>query len=326
MSRIPFLDYMHHCLYDPHTGYYESNRLGQDFFTTPMRTDALAYALYKRVRVALQEHASITYVEIGPGRLQLAQAMLHYLDQDKRVSRIVLLEKSAALRAWQKEHIARHWPKTWQELVTVQEDIDEMIPHGFCVAHEVLDALPVSLLQYYQGTWFNMLVDTKASVPCLVRGDPHHRPPTPWLDEAYRDGATYEISPFLPDWLRHIVRYMPGALMAWMDYGDDAFHIYHPERPLGTLRAYYDHAIVPWYTKGADITADVNWSLVGELFAPYAHTITLEYQADIMLEALPDFEALGIDIQSMHRVFFDPTQMAKRIQMMLVQLKENFSE
>lgn len=322
MSLLSFSEYMSSALYDPAMGYYNTDKLGRDFFTTPMKTDALACALWQHIVQYCAQWKTCTYIEIGPGRLQLARALVSFLERSLTIERIILVEKSAALRTWQQQHVKELWPPAWHHKIVWKETLDEMITDGICVGHEVLDAWPVDLVQYHQGSWYTMMVHAQ-NPDVFIRGEKCARPDTPWYDDDYEEHSVYEIYPFLREWLISLAQKLPQGLMLWIDYGDDSYHIYHPSRPQGTLRAYSNHKIVPWHYPGADITADVNWSYIASSLQPYSRSMALMYQAHLIASYMHTIYAEDIQMEG-HRYLFDPTQMARRISIMTAVLQQSF--
>lgn len=315
-SPKSFFDYMQWRLYDARWGYYQSDRLGKDFFTTPMKSDALTYTLWKKA-ASLTSCSFKNWMEIGPGRLELSYAMLNFFQaQNMLIEKIILVERSSILQQWQKQHIAKHWPASWVEKVEMHSGLDRDFPDTFCMGHEVLDAMPVSRICYEKGHWYELDVHALGDDLVLRKSGAALKPECSWDDGLYQEGSMYEVCSQVAPWLENLLKHLPRSVMMWVDYGDDADHIYHPDRPYGTLRAYYEGQIVDWHHPCADLTSDVNWSQVGSIIKPFAHSISLERQSVLMAQTLFEGMDHGGRIDACHRYFFDPMQMDRRIQVM----------
>jgi SAM-dependent MidA family methyltransferase len=154
---MPFDDFMAEALYAPGLGYYSGGRRifglgpgsGSDFVTAPELSPFFGRALAVQVREALTASGSERVYEFGAGTGALAEQLLEALDADDadddgmlRVSvDLTIIELSGHLRERQQARLARfgsrvRWLDAWPETM-----------EGVVVGNEVLDAMPVKLLQ-----------------------------------------------------------------------------------------------------------------------------------------------------------------------------------
>lgn len=321
-SPKTFEDYMFWRLYDPSWGYYQRDRLGKDFFTAPMKSKMLAYALWKKLQPDLRAGDEINWMEIGPGRLELSTEMLHLIDKNHvKIKSIILVERSERLREWQADYIKSNWCESWASKVKIIDRVSETYKHTVCIGHEVLDAFPVSRVCYQGGSWYEVSVGAENDQLVLMPGVKVERPSSPWVDSDYEDGSMYEVCHSVRPWLESLLSYLPSSKIMWIDYGDDAYHIYHPSRLTGTLRSYYEGKMVEWNHPNADMTTDVNWSDIGQIMKPFVKDLSFSRQSELMALALPDMVEDGLEIDSCHRYFFDPSQMDRRIFVMSAGIK-----
>ena len=160
---MPFDDFMAEALYAPGLGYYSGGRRifglgpgsGSDFVTAPELSPFFGRALAVQVREALTASGSERVYEFGAGTGALAEQLLEALDADDadddgmlRVSvDLTIIELSGHLRERQQARLARfgsrvRWLDAWPETM-----------EGVVVGNEVLDAMPVKLLQRSGGRW-----------------------------------------------------------------------------------------------------------------------------------------------------------------------------
>ncbi len=140
-------------LYEPGLGYY-TNALqkfgampssGSDFVTAPGMSPLFGQTLAVQVKEALAATGSDEVWEFGAGTGALALQLLDSLGD--AVARYTIIDLSGTLRARQADTLFKHadkvrWLDAWPEAI-----------EGVVVGNEVLDAMPVQLLQRTQGIW-----------------------------------------------------------------------------------------------------------------------------------------------------------------------------
>lgn len=285
---LPFDRFMALALYAPGLGYYSAGQGqigrmpsgGSDFVTAPDMSKYFGHTLANSVREALQHTKTVEVLEFGAGNGSLAKQLLDALGD--AVERYTIVDVSGSLRARQadtlKEHAHKvHWVNEMP--VTVQ---------GVVVGNEVLDAMPVRLLQRLSGVWHERGVvwhedaqsfawqdrPTDERPPCEIEGDHDY---------------LCEIHPQAEAFVRSVGERLQEGLMLLIDYGFPEHEYYHPERHMGTLMCHQSHLsdTNPLLHVGdKDITAHVNFTGVA-LAAQEVGLQTLGYtsQAHFLLNS-----------------------------------------
>jgi SAM-dependent MidA family methyltransferase len=203
-------------------------------------------------------------LELGAGSGKLAADMLAELDAlGSLPERYYILEVSADLRARQQARLQPHW----QDRVVWLDSLPDNFS-GAMVANEVLDALPVHLVEWREHgvQERGVAMDETGFVwqtrdiadPDLLAAAQEIAAPAPYLSEiclAAR-GLVHSLT----------TRLQQGA-MVWIDYGFGAREYYHPQRRSGTLMCHYRHHAHdnPFLFIGLqDLTAHVNFTDIAE--------------------------------------------------------------
>jgi len=138
------------------------------------------------------------------------------------------------------------------------------------VANELLDAMPVHRVVLRRGRLMEWAVawddESGRPVPCLAE------PSTPRLAESMarsgirlREGQTAEIGLDAADWIAALAGKLGRAIVAIVDYGDEAEELTAEHRMAGTLMCYRRHVASgdPFEAPGEqDMTAHVDYTAV----------------------------------------------------------------
>lgn len=297
---ITFARFMDLALYDPEFGYYmrepEAGAQGQgpdqcpmeqrigwsgDFYTSSDVHPILARSLARQVRQIddlLGRPDPFTLVEMGPGKGLMARDFLAACamgdDALFRRLRYVLVERSPAMRAAQRTHLA-----PWAERVLWLDSLDEVGAGklvGAILSNELLDAFPVHRIRVQQGRPTEVLVDFQGgrfverleelTTPELSR----YLERVTSLGVSLSEGQTAEINLEAGCWMQDVARALGRGLVLTIDYGHTAQDLYGPERRRGTLLCYHQQRLSedPYTRVGRqDMTAHVDFStlaMVGE--------------------------------------------------------------
>lgn len=263
---IPFADFMRAALYDPEDGYYAdpdftTGREG-DFATAP-DTGPLMGATLARPIERFAESGS-TLVELGPGSGRLAVDVLEALSDEAREHLdVVLVEpfeaRQAALAETVEEATGRR-PRVVGDLAPVDAG------RTFLLANEVLDALPVDVLEATGDGVDAMHVALDEDGGFEERW----RPAAPDLVQAadpvvqrLPEGGRYEFAHGLDEMLRSVAETLDPGVAAFLDYGG-RFEDLWGQGTEGTLRGFreHQHAEVLEAPGEVDLTADVDFSRV----------------------------------------------------------------
>jgi SAM-dependent MidA family methyltransferase len=274
---ISFARYMDLALYAPGLGYYSagSRKFGQggDFVTAPEISTLFGQCVANQIADVLRETGG-SVLELGPGSGKLAFDVLNALrDLDVVPERYLLLDVSADLRERQRDRLM-----DLEEIHAGRVQWIDSLPHDFTgviIANEVLDVLPVHLVQYVDGWAFERGVHVEngefAWRAKLIEGGPLVKEATRIASE-YLQGDppanyTSEICLAAPAWTQSLVQALRKGAVLLVDYGFRAAEYYHPSRAQGTLMCHYRHYAHgdPFYLPGLqDITAHVDFSLVAK--------------------------------------------------------------
>ena len=280
---IPFARFMELALYCPNYGYYERAEtvIGQagNYFTSVSTGSLFGQLLAFQFAEWLNQlpERPVQLVEAGAHHGSLAVDILAWLSQMR--SAILesleywIIEPSPRRRTWQKnqlEHFAGR--VSWSDSI-------RSLPngvHGVIFSNELLDAMPVhrlgwdaaSRLWFEWGVgvrgeefvWAKMPMDqTRASAELKKAG--LELPPA--LAAILPDGFAIDICPGAAEWWQQAATVLRDGKLLTIDYGLTAEQFLIPERPAGTLRAYFRHHLStdPLGNVGEqDLTAHVNWT------------------------------------------------------------------
>lgn len=260
---LPFDRFMALALYEPGLGYY-TNRLqkfgampasGSDFVTAPGLSPLFGQTLAVQVGQALQATGTSEVWEFGAGTGALALQLLDSLGE--RVQRYTIIDLSGTLRERQALALQAHahkvrWLDAWPDAMD-----------GVVVGNEVLDAMPVQLLQRTQGVWHERGVVlqgntfawqdriTELRPPCEIDGEHDY------LTEIHPQAEAFVAS------LAERLLAGRGGAAFFLDYGFPESEYFHPQRHMGTVMCHQQHLADPDPLVAVgqkDITAHVNFT------------------------------------------------------------------
>jgi len=259
---LPFDRFMALALYAPGLGYYAAGQgqigrmpaSGSDFVTAPEMSAYFGMSLARSVKEALAQSRTHEVIEFGAGNGTLALQLLSALGE--QIKSYTIVEVSSALRERQ-AHSLQAFAHRVQWVSELPAQINAVV-----VGNEVLDAMPVRLLQRTAGVWHERGVvwdDTQNTFvwqdrPCA------DRPPVDI--EGDHDYLT-EIHPQAQAFVRSVGERLVSGVMFLIDYGFPEAEYYHAQRHMGTLMCHKGHQSDgnPLQDIGRkDITAHVNFT------------------------------------------------------------------
>lgn len=295
---IPFARFMEVALYFPSLGYYSGGGHGReplgwegDYFTsgdvTPLWGWSIARQLHQMWEL-LDRPARFDVVEPGAGRGQLARETWRYAlaraPEWAASLRYTLVDRAPAdspLRQqrerWLNSQLAAF--EAPEATVRWAGALSEAAPGGpitgCVVSNELVDALPVHILQVEGGALREVYVDVEPASGRLIEvlGAPSSPELAAYLDtfaipwQRYPDGWRAEVCLEALTWMRSVAEVLGRGFALTIDYGDSARRLYTPERRQGTLAAYARHTFgaSPLAQPGQqDLTAHVNFSALVE--------------------------------------------------------------
>ena len=293
---LPFDRFMHEALYAPGLGYYAaslpklglSSADGSDFVTAPELSPHFGRALAAQVAQILQATQTDTVYEFGAGRGKLAGQIIAALQTEHPglLARYVIVDISSHLRSVQQEALA-----DFGDLVQWADALPEALA-GVLLGNEVLDAMPVKLLQRKGGVWHErgVILSTKdgfqaekpawAAIKNKVQnhGLPRREAPRndgflTWQDRptdlrppveiAGEHDYLTEIHPQAEGFIATLAERLTRGAMLLIDYGFAEAEYYHHQRYMGTLMCHRGHRSDPDPLAAVglkDITAHINFT------------------------------------------------------------------
>lgn len=277
---IDFARYMQLALYAPGLGYYSAGakKFGAagDFVTAPEISSLFARSLARQAAQVVEETQG-DILELGAGSGILAAELFLELQQlDSLPGRYLILEVSAQLQAVQLETLQSKLPPelfariSWLDALPVSFS-------GLVLANEVLDALPVHLVQQQADGLVEMGV--AVSEQGFV-----------WQERALTSGQVYddasnldlptgyltELCPAASALVTSLAEMLQQGVLLLIDYGFPRREYYHALRSEGSLMCHYRHHAHgnPFLYPGLqDITAHVDFTRIAE--AGVAHGVEL---------------------------------------------------
>ncbi len=260
---LGFDRFMAMALYEPGLGYY-TNRLqkfgampasGSDFVTAPGLTPLFGQTLAVQVQQALQATGTAEVWEFGAGTGALALQLLDNLGD--AVERYTIIDLSGTLRERQAQTLQSHAHKVrWLDAWPAAMD-------GVVVGNEVLDAMPVQLLQRTGGVWHERGVVVQDGAFAWQDRITDLRPP---LEVDGEHDYLTEIHPqaeaFIASLAERLLAGQGGAAF-FLDYGFPESEYFHPQRHMGTVMCHQLHQADPDPLVAVgqkDITAHVNFT------------------------------------------------------------------
>jgi len=292
---ISFARYMELALYHPGLGYYNGGATklggGGDFVTAPEISTLFGRTLERQVRQILEQvkecHGQADVLEFGAGTGKLVRDLLQALEHnDCLPHRYFILEVSAELRERQQQFLKQSLPHLVPRVVWLDQLPDKF--YGAIIANEVIDAMPVHLVEwqgnkYYERgviwrekenggngrngeggslDWENRPINNaslKTAADNLVQ----------WFNPQSDPGFSYtsEINLAAGYFIHSLANMLQQGAAIIIDYGFGRSEYYHPQRNQGTLMCHYRHHAHgdPFYLPGLqDITSHVDFSALFE--------------------------------------------------------------
>jgi SAM-dependent MidA family methyltransferase len=260
---IGFDRFMAMALYEPGLGYY-TNALqkfgampssGSDFVTAPGMSPLFGQTLAVQVKEAMAATGTDEVWEFGAGTGALALQLLGSLGAS--VKQYTIIDLSGTLRARQADTLLKYadkvrWLDAWPDAI-----------EGVVVGNEVLDAMPVQLLQRTNRVWHERGVVSAGQAFDWQDRITDLRPPVDiegeqdYLTEIHPQAEAFMAS------LAERLRAGRGGAAFFLDYGFPEAEYFHPQRHMGTVMCHQLHQADenPLVAVGQkDITAHVNFT------------------------------------------------------------------
>jgi SAM-dependent MidA family methyltransferase len=266
--------FMELALYHPEHGYYAAPRIigRQGDFITSVSVGPLFGRMLARQAAQMAEllgEPEFWIVEQGAHDGRLAADILEAaggMPGLRERLRYLIVEPSESLRAAQRAML-----KCFESQVRWTASLDEWTgpkPAGLFFSNELLDALPVRLIERTSGAWAERCVGLGAGGElawCARQIDADLRAAVKAIPVPEAEGYRTEIGLAARDWMRGVARFLRRGYVVTIDYGFPASAYYAPFRRDGTLTCYCGHRRgdeVPRSPGEQDITAHVDFTAV----------------------------------------------------------------
>ena len=247
-------EFMDLALYHPTLGYYSRvpHRTGRegDFFTSvdvgPQFGALLTAQIDEMYRLLAATGSPVfDLVEVGAGNGQLARDLLDAAESTYpelyAVTRLTLVETSAAARAAQPDVLGRHRVRLASSTATMPERVS-----GAILANELLDALPTHAVSMTSDGLREIYIDL-AGERFIERTGPPSSPALAdylaRLDVNIAPGWRGEVNLAAVEWVRTAARRLERGFMILIDYGHMADQLYSEGHDTGTLTTFHRHLI-----------------------------------------------------------------------------------
>ncbi|MDM7322501.1 MAG: SAM-dependent methyltransferase, partial [Gammaproteobacteria bacterium] len=249
-GALDFADFMREALYAPGLGYYAAGlpKFGAagDFVTAPEVSPLFGRALARQVAEMLERLGRGDLLEFGAGSGRLAVELLLELERLGRLpERYLILDLSASLRTVQRERLGAEAPHLLERVAWIEAWPKDFV--GVIVGNEVLDALPVRILEIGEEGPVRLAVTLEEGrlVWTRVPTSDSDRAVLAEIEtsrgEAFPPGYRVEFHPELPGWIVGLAHALRQGAAFLFDYGGSARELYAPERWMGTLRCHLRH-------------------------------------------------------------------------------------
>jgi SAM-dependent MidA family methyltransferase len=269
-GSISFARFMELALYCPKIGYYERARpIGRkgDFYTSvsvgPLFGELLARQYIEWLGELAAEGAML--VEAGGHDGQLAGDILGAMKRlgSELPIRYAIVEPSDQRRAIQQAKLELFADKiTWFASLEALPKVT-----GVIFSNELLNAMPVHILQWRGGKWAELKVmlkdDAFAWQGAELMADLGQPNVSAELAAVLPDGFQIEVCKAAREWWRTAASKLARGKLITFDYGFEADEFLAPQRAAGTLRAYHRHHLSEDALARPgeqDITAHVNFT------------------------------------------------------------------
>ena len=195
LSRFIFL-----CLYEKNQGYYQKNRIGNDFITAPEISQLFGECISIFIASINQKIGNIRdFCELGPGNGTLIKDLSKNLNKlIKDELNFYLFEKSNSL----KENIKKNTNK-----INISHLTKLTLPPRpiFFVANEFFDALPINQFEKTSDGWFERRIDlSEGKLKLILKKNSIFK-----FEENYGNtGDIDEVSPYANLYLKKIFSHL----------------------------------------------------------------------------------------------------------------------
>ena len=246
--------FMELALYHPDAGYYatvphRSGRAG-DFFTSvdvgPQFGELLGAGFAEMWREA-GGAGPFDLVEAGASDGRLARDVVAWAAEADpafyEALRLSLVELSPAARNRQRQTLASHADRLSSSTDRLPSRVS-----GVIYANELLDAMPVHLIEMTPGGLAEVFVDVRDGSLTTRLGPPSTPELARYLTRAgarLEPGWRADVNLAAVSWVGQAARALERGFLLFIDYGHEAAELFSATHPQGTLRAITRHVVAP---------------------------------------------------------------------------------
>lgn len=271
---LSFDQWMHQVLYAPNVGYYSggSTKFGSglptgDFTTAPELSPLFGQSLATQVFQVLKASQSVEVIEFGAGSGALAKVLIASLIELGVDVNYSILEISPSLRHRQQTTL-----RAYQNRVQWLDCLPTNFV-GCAVANEVLDAMPVHLIERDEsGAWLELgvsLAVTPEISPFIWAARTAPEALQRIAESRFPKQRRYrsEINLQAEAWVKEIGSWLQKGAALLVDYGFPQHEYYHEQRAEGTIMCHFRHHAhaEPLLFPGLqDVTAHVDFTAMAD--------------------------------------------------------------
>ncbi len=253
-GTIDYATYMETVLYHE-KGYYQNGqpKIGKqgDFYTSSSVHPVFAWVFADYFEQYCSNHyLPFRICELGGGTGAFAEQVLDYVKQQKpdRYKELAyeFVEISAEHKKEAQTRLSDHNNVSFH---TSFADLQQNGPYrGIIFSNELLDALPVQVVQKKDNELFEVMVSFDKENGLYEKLEPlRDERVTEWLNWSglrVPEGHRVEIPLNMMKWMDEIANCLREGLLVTVDYGYKNDELLQPELRNGTLRGYYKHQMV----------------------------------------------------------------------------------
>ncbi|MDV7765206.1 class I SAM-dependent methyltransferase [Peribacillus sp. CSMR9] len=271
---ISYHDYMDAVLYTPNIGYYvrQKKKIGSkgDFYTSGNVGDAFGRSL-ARWFVYLIKMCGVSprIIEVGAGDGKLAYDILVFIKETEPLIweslTYILVDGSPYHRKIQQERVGM-----FKQAVSAASLENWTNVNGIVFSNELFDALPVHVIEKYEGALVEIFVAEKEGDLVEVREPLVNPDILAYLtDRAITliEKQRYEVPLKMVQEYEKIVSRIESGILLTIDYGYTEREWKEPAHLQGSLRGYYQHEMIKdalMYPGDMDLTTHIHFdTLIG---------------------------------------------------------------
>jgi SAM-dependent MidA family methyltransferase len=254
-QKISYSSYMETVLYHE-KGYYQEERskIGKagDFYTSSSVHPVFAWVFASFFeQYCMKNDLPFRICELGGGTGAFAKQALDYLKQNKseRYKNLVydFVDVSTDHRNVARELLTDHPNVSYYQSVKELQQ-DGVSYEGIIFSNELLDALPVHVIQQEKGELWKVMVtmgkDDRLKEVLEPLTDESIQEWLKWSGIEIPEGHRIEVPLQMMDWIREKADWLKEGLLVTVDYGYENEEILQPELRNGTLRGYHKHQLI----------------------------------------------------------------------------------